>query len=80
MSSKETVNLIPPNFGKIFDKKCIGVITKTDLLDDNKMLKSIEEHLKYSGAEEVYQVSKYDDSSLKNLKKVIIKYVGYTEV
>ncbi len=53
--------------------KHIGIITKTDLGDEND-IKRCEQFLKEIGITECYQVSIYDEQSIYRLQQVIQKY------
>lgn len=64
----EEKSIFPPNFSSAFNKKVIGVVTKTDL---EKNTERAREHLKRAGAHEIYEVNKFDESSWELLRKYL---------
>lgn len=48
--------MFPPQFQTMFMKRCIGVVTKIDLADEEE-IRTAEKYLIAAGAEKVYRVS-----------------------
>lgn len=66
-TSEETY--FPPNFGDMFSKKVIGVVTKIDM--DNKNIERAKKWLKLAGAQEIIEISAYDNYGIEELSLVI---------
>jgi ethanolamine utilization protein EutP len=59
-------SFIPPGFACIFSKPVIGIITKIDLAEEQK-IKRAEEKLKEAGVCEIFKVSATDDFGMNAL-------------
>ncbi len=67
----EEQSMFPPKFASAFNKKTIGVITKTDLAEDTG---EIEHQLKEAGAEEIFKTSLEDESSVDELREFLLNF------
>jgi len=65
-------SIFPPSFASIFAKPVIGIITKTDLCNDENKLKMAEEVLLNAGVERIFRVSAFNKLGLEDLKNYLI--------
>ena len=62
---------LPPNFGNMFNLKVIGVITKTDLIHDEKTLEKVKDVLSQAGASQIFKVSAITDVGIDVLRELL---------
>lgn len=62
--------VFPPNFGFIFNKPVVGIITKLDCMD--KDIKMAEECLRQAGANKIFHVSSTTGDGIEEIKKLLI--------
>lgn len=48
---------IPPGFGSMFPKEIIGIITKTDLVNNRDRIELAKDRLRMAGATEIFEVN-----------------------
>jgi ethanolamine utilization protein EutP len=65
-------SIFPPNFGAIFTKTVIGIITKIDLCTDTKNYDKAEKFLMNAGAQKIFKISSLNRKGLDNIKKFLI--------
>lgn len=63
----EKEQIYSPNFAQNLMKPCIGIITKTDLCEDETILQEAEERLRLAGVERIFQVSAVSDTGITAL-------------
>ncbi|MBX4261842.1 EutP/PduV family microcompartment system protein [Clostridium estertheticum] len=66
-------SIFPPSFASMFAKPVIGIITKTDLCNDENKLKMAEEVLFNAGVERIFRVSAFNKLGLEDLKNYLIQ-------
>lgn len=54
-------SFIPPGFASIFSKPVIGIITKIDLVQNEKRVDMAEEMLRGSGVSQIFKISTMDN-------------------
>ncbi|OQY13548.1 MAG: ethanolamine utilization protein EutP [Desulfobacteraceae bacterium 4572_19] len=62
-------SIFPPKFATMFNKKVIGIITKTDL--DNCNLLRAQKFLKWAGVSEIIQTSAIENIGIKTLQSYL---------
>lgn len=67
--STSSDNYFPPGFGKMFNKKVIGIVTKVE--SENSDPKRSENWLKIAGAEEIYKVSAYANEGIEQITTLL---------
>ena len=65
-------SIFPPNFASIFAKPVIGIITKTDLCDDQKNYEKATNFLKIAGVGKIFKTSSLNKNGISEIKKVLI--------
>lgn len=63
---------IPPGFASMFMKDVIGIITKIDLVDDDKPIERATEMLKNAGVSRIFKVNTLDGTGIDEL----VDYIG----
>jgi ethanolamine utilization protein EutP len=61
----------PPYFADVFNKQVIGMITKMDLMADEKMLERARQHLHQAGVTTIYEVSALTQKGLQVIENMI---------
>lgn len=61
--------IFPPNFGRIFAKPVIGIVTKTDLPQGK--VPDAENCLKLSGAQGIFNTSSFTGEGIEALRKLL---------
>ncbi|MCM1991226.1 EutP/PduV family microcompartment system protein [Oceanirhabdus seepicola] len=64
-------SIFPPNFASIFAKPVIGIITKTDLCDDQKNYEKATNFLKIAGVGKIFKTSSLNKNGISEIKKVL---------
>ena len=64
-------SIFPPNFASIFAKPVIGIITKTDLCDDEKSYEKATNFLKIAGVGKIFRTSSLNKNGIIDIKKVL---------
>lgn len=67
----EQEQIFSPGFGAIFPKKIIGIITKTDLAQDEEAIQWVEKQLRNAGATEIFEVSSYNQEGIGALAQYL---------
>lgn len=62
-------NYFPPGFGKMFNKRVIGIVTKVD--SPNAVPERSKAWLKAAGAETIYEVSAYTNEGVEQIAALI---------
>lgn len=70
-SAVETRQTFAPGFGSMFSKPIIGIVTKIDLVKEQKELDYAKEQLVESGAREVIFVSSKENKGIDQVKRVL---------
>jgi len=70
-SVTEQEQVFSPGFGSIFPKKIIGIITKSDLAQNQAIIDRIAEQLKAAGAQRIFVISALNDQGIKELSKYL---------
>lgn len=65
--------VFPPNFGTMFNKPVIGIITKIDLLIDSEKRDRVRSDLEQAGALKIYEVSNISCLGLHEIWRLIHK-------
>lgn len=60
-------SFIPPGFASIFSKPVIGIITKIDLVQNEKRVDMAEEMLKGAGVSQIFKISTMDNFGIDAL-------------
>lgn len=71
-SALDQEQIFSPGFGHIFPKEVIGIMTKVDLVKDEKELARVREQLVTAGATKLFEVSSVEKTGLAEL----IEYLG----
>lgn len=66
----EDESVFPPNFASIFAKQVIGIITKTDLCNDESYKKA-ESFLITAGVHKVFKISSFNKSGINEIKYIL---------
>ncbi|WP_347569074.1 EutP/PduV family microcompartment system protein [Clostridium caseinilyticum] len=61
----------PPGFGASFSKTIIGILTKVDLVDNEKVLSEREQYLEIAGAEKIFRVSPKEGIGVEELQNFL---------
>lgn len=65
-----------PSFGSMFPKPKIGVVTKSDLAEDQHQIDWTKQQLKIAGAKKIFTISAVKNEGIQEL----IDYLGISEV
>ena len=71
-SALDQEQIFSPGFGHIFPKEVIGIMTKVDLVTDEKELARVREQLLAAGATKLFEVSSVEKTGLEEL----VQYLG----
>ncbi|WP_206855911.1 EutP/PduV family microcompartment system protein [Candidatus Enterococcus mangumiae] len=71
-SALDQEQIFSPGFGHIFPKEVIGIMTKVDLVTDEKELARVREQLVAAGATKLFEVSSVEKTGLEEL----VQYLG----
>ncbi|MBO1300747.1 MULTISPECIES: EutP/PduV family microcompartment system protein [unclassified Enterococcus] len=71
-SALDQEQIFSPGFGHIFPKEVIGIMTKVDLVTDEKELARVREQLLAAGATKLFEVSSVEKTGLEDL----VQYLG----
>lgn len=63
--------IFPPGFASIFVKPVIGIVTKTDLCNDEKDIEKAETFLKEAGVEKIYKISSLNNEGTEDISKLL---------
>lgn len=63
-----------PEFAGMFGKPAIGLVTKTDLAENEQALRSAEEKLVLAGCQKIFRVSSKEQTGMDEVKA----YIGLT--
>ncbi|MGX7059795.1 EutP/PduV family microcompartment system protein [Vagococcus humatus] len=72
-SVKEQEQVFSPGYGSIFPKEIIGIVTKTDLAQDQTEIDNIVNQLKTAGAQQIFLVSSYTGEGISELVEFLDK-------
>lgn len=67
----EEGSIFPPNFASIFAKPVIGIITKTDLCNDEESYKKAENYLIIAGVNNVIKISSFNKKGINEIKDIL---------
>lgn len=73
MDCKSLNNAFPPGFARMFTKPIIGIVTKIDLMKEDRDSGFAEESLRLAGADEIFKISTLDNIKVEELKKRLSK-------
>ncbi|KNZ42485.1 EutP/PduV family microcompartment system protein [Acetobacterium bakii] len=71
MDCKSRSNVFPPGFARMFIKPIIGIVTKIDLILDEKDYSYAEDSLRLSGVNEIFKISSLKNKKIAELRKFL---------
>jgi ethanolamine utilization protein EutP len=69
-SAEQDVSIFPPGFASLFNKRCIGIVTKIDIYPEN--IQRSKKLLNLAGVNDIYMINNLDRQSVSQLK---IEYI-----
>jgi ethanolamine utilization protein EutP len=63
--------VFPPGFARMFTKPIIGIVTKIDLMLDEKDFSYAEDSLRLSGVNEIFKISSLKNKKIAELRKFL---------
>ncbi len=63
--------LFAPGFAGMFGKPAIGLVTKTDLAEDEQAIRDAEEKLALAGCQRIFHVSSKENAGISDVKTYI---------
>lgn len=70
-SATELRQTFAPGFGSMFSKPIVGIVTKIDLVTDEKKLSYVKEQLLSAGADKVIFVSSKENKGIDQVREVL---------
>lgn len=62
-------NIYAPGFCSMFNRPCIGVVTKIDLSEDEKELINAEKKLRHAGCTKIFRLSSVTQEGIKEFRE-----------
>lgn len=69
--ANEQGTMFPPGYSSTFAKPCIGIVTKSDLADEEQ-IEDAKKYLKMAGATEIFVTSSYEGTGFEE----VFRYFG----
>lgn len=64
-------SIFAPAFASMFGKTTIGLVTKTDLAENEKQINSARELLEMAGCEKIFEISSTKGTGIEEVKKYL---------
>ncbi|PKM60865.1 MAG: ethanolamine utilization protein EutP [Firmicutes bacterium HGW-Firmicutes-4] len=71
MDCKARHCVFPPGFARMFTKPIIGIVTKTDLIQEGENTNYAEDSLRLSGVNEIFKISSMKNYKIAELRKFL---------
>lgn len=71
MDCKSRRNVFPPGFARMFTKEIIGIVTKTDLIEDDETDDYAYDALRQTGVNEIFRISSLKNQNIEELRKFL---------
>jgi len=71
MDCKSYNNAFPPGFARMFTKPIIGIVTKMDLIQDEKDSEFAERTLQQAGASNIFKISALENKRMDELIELL---------
>ncbi|MHC1721822.1 MAG: EutP/PduV family microcompartment system protein [Aminipila sp.] len=68
----EDGTMFPPSFASMYCKPCVGVVTKSDIAEDEQ-IEHAKQYLKFAGAQEIFVTSSMKGTGFEELVKYFEK-------